>query len=61
MVMSGFKAYDVKCVSCGWKKMMPVQSVGGPFGEVIDKIKLPSKCPECGGKVKVKENNMVRF
>lgn len=59
-MMPGFKAYDVKCSSCGWEKMIPVQSLGEPFG-MLDKIKLPSKCPECGGRVKVKENKMIRF
>ena len=60
MVIPGFKAYDVKCLSCNWKKMIPVRTVGDPFG-LLDKIRLPSKSPECGGKVSKKENKNVCF
>ena len=60
MVMPGCKAYDVKCLSCNWKKMILVQSIGDPFG-ILDKMKLPSKCPKCGGKVSKKENKNIHF
>ncbi len=60
MIMPGSKAYDVKCRFCDWKEMIPIRSTNGPFG-VLDKLNLPSKCPECGGKVIKQENKMVKF
>ena len=60
MVMPGSKAYDVQCLTCGWKKMVTVRSAGANFG-LLDKMKLPSKCPKCGGKVSIKENKTIWF
>jgi predicted RNA-binding Zn-ribbon protein involved in translation (DUF1610 family) len=61
MVTPGKKAYDVKCLSCGWEEMFIVGSQLPGFLSIVDKLQLPFRCPECGKKVERKENKLVVF
>ena len=39
------------CSECG--ESFGAEEHGGPFGLVLDKVKLPNYCPNCGRKVRV--------
>jgi ribosomal protein S27E len=62
MFRPGSKAYDVKCLSCKWNKIIIIRSRRkGIIGNFLDKFKLPFKCPKCGHRVNRKRNYTMIF
>lgn len=61
MVIKGFKAYKAKCSFCEYEKIIPIRPVIPNTITFFDKILLPSRCPECGKKLIVKEDKRVVF
>lgn len=60
MVTPGSKAYTVKCKSCPWEKN-EIISVFVPVPAKVIKLRFNLKCPDCGGKIKVRRNRDVLF
>jgi predicted nucleic-acid-binding Zn-ribbon protein len=49
--------YHVTCKQCGWSDNIFVSNLVLP--SFLDKLKLPSKCPKCKGKLKSVENKCI--
>lgn len=47
------KPFKVKCINCGWSKVI------APKSDLLMSNDIVDKCPKCGGKLENIELNMV--
>lgn len=57
----GQKAYELRCNSCGWSKVVVTSVMERCLPSFLSNDKKNNVCQKCGGKLERKDDVLIRF